>query len=44
MFQLAIANNARRNYIVLLIDEAQDRTFLEWKWLVDLQNELDYEE
>ncbi|MBW0446149.1 ATP-binding protein [Paraburkholderia phenoliruptrix] len=40
---IAIANNARRNYIVLLIDEAQDLTFREWKWLVGLQNELDYE-
>lgn len=40
---IAIANNAQRNYIVLLIDEAQDVTFREWKWLVGLQNELDYE-
>ncbi|MDR6476199.1 hypothetical protein J2778_003699 [Paraburkholderia graminis] len=39
---ISIANNARRNYIVLLIDEAQDLTFREWKWLVGLQNELDY--
>lgn len=40
---IAIANNAQRNYIVLLIDEAQDLTFREWKWLVGLQNDLDYE-
>jgi hypothetical protein len=40
---IAIANNAHLNYIVLLIDEAQDLTFREWKWLVGLQNELDYE-
>lgn len=40
---IAIANNAQRNYIALLIDEAQDMTFREWKWLVGLQNELDYE-
>jgi len=39
---IAIANNAHRNYIVLLIDEAQDMSFREWKWLVGLQNELDY--
>jgi hypothetical protein len=40
---IAIANNARRNYIILLIDEAQDLSFREWKWLVGLQNELDYD-
>jgi hypothetical protein len=40
---IAIANNAQLNYIVLLIDEAQDLTFREWKWLVGLQNELDYD-
>jgi hypothetical protein len=40
---IAIANNAQRNYVVLLIDEAQDLTLREWKWLVGLQNELDYE-
>ena len=39
---IAIANNALRNYIVLLIDEAQDLTLKEWKWLVGLQNELDF--
>ncbi|MFL9869741.1 ATP-binding protein [Paraburkholderia fungorum] len=40
---ISIANNAQRNYIVLLIDEAQDLTFREWKWLLGLQNDLDYE-
>lgn len=40
---IAIANNAQRNYVVLVIDEAQDLTFREWKWLVGLQNDLDYE-
>ncbi|WP_154671254.1 ATP-binding protein [Paraburkholderia mimosarum] len=33
---IAIANNAQLNYVVLLIDEAQDLTFREWKWLVAL--------
>jgi type II secretory pathway predicted ATPase ExeA len=40
---IAIAKNAQRNYVVLLIDEAQDLTLREWKWLVGLQNQLDYE-
>lgn len=40
---ITIAKNAQRNYVVLLIDEAQDVTFKEWKWLVGLQNQLDYE-
>ncbi|RDK04950.1 ATP-binding protein [Cupriavidus lacunae] len=40
---IAIANNAQRNYVVLAIDEAQDLTFREWKWLLGLQNDLDYE-
>ncbi|VVD62959.1 ATP-binding protein [Pandoraea commovens] len=40
---IAIANSANRNYAVLLIDEAQDMTLREWKWLVGLQNDLDYE-
>ncbi|AOJ04604.1 hypothetical protein WS70_22640 [Burkholderia mayonis] len=40
---ISIANNAFRNFVVLLIDEAQDLTFREWKWLVGLQNALDYE-
>lgn len=40
---IAIAKSAKRNYVVLLIDEAQDLTLREWKWLVGLQNQLDYE-
>lgn len=40
---ITIAKSAQRNYVVLLIDEAQDLTFREWKWLVGLQNQLDYE-
>jgi len=40
---IAIAKSAQRNYVVLLIDEAQDLSFREWKWLVGLQNQLDYE-
>ncbi|WP_288841665.1 ATP-binding protein [uncultured Deefgea sp.] len=39
---ISIANNAQRNYVVLLIDEAQDLTLREWKWLVGLQNDLDF--
>ena len=38
---ITIANNAQRNYAVLLIDEAHDMTLREWKWLVGLQNDLD---
>ncbi|WP_255423106.1 ATP-binding protein [Undibacterium sp. LX40W] len=40
---ISIAKNANRNYVILLIDEAQDLTLREWKWLVGLQNALDYE-
>ncbi|ARP86652.1 ATP-binding protein [Bordetella genomosp. 9] len=40
---ISIARNAMCNYVVLLIDEAQDVTFVEWKWLLGLQNALDYE-
>jgi hypothetical protein len=40
---ISIAENAQRNYIALLIDEAQAMTFREWKWLTGLQNALDYE-
>lgn len=40
---IAIAKNAGRNYVLLLIDEAQDITLREWKWLVGLQNHLDHE-
>ncbi len=37
----AIARTASRNYVVLLIDEAQDISYVEWKWLVGMQNALD---
>jgi len=40
---IAIAKSAGRNFVVLLIDEAQEMTLREWKWLVGLQNQLDYE-
>lgn len=40
---IAIAKSSECNYVVLLIDEAQDLTLKEWKWLVGLQNQLDYE-
>ncbi|WP_042293183.1 ATP-binding protein [Paraburkholderia mimosarum] len=40
---IALANNARQNYVMLIIDEAQDITFREWKWLLGIQNDLDYE-
>jgi len=40
---IAIAKSGGRNFVVLLIDEAQDMTLREWKWLVGLQNQLDYE-
>ncbi|AYM76580.1 ATP-binding protein [Janthinobacterium agaricidamnosum] len=39
---ISIAKNAGRNYVVLVIDEAQEMTLHEWKWLVGLQNRLDY--
>lgn len=40
---ITLARFARCNYIVLLIDEAQDLTLREWQWLVGLQNILDWE-
>jgi hypothetical protein len=40
---ITIAKNAGKNYVVLLIDEAQEMTLKEWKWLLGLQNQLDYE-
>ncbi len=40
---IAIAKNAGKNFVVLLIDEAHEVTLKEWKWLVGLQNQLDYE-
>ncbi|AWV02738.1 ATP-binding protein [Burkholderia sp. JP2-270] len=38
---IAIAEWARRNYVILLIDEAQGMTLREWQWLMGLQNDLD---
>lgn len=40
---ISIAKNAQRNYVLLLIDEAQGVTFKEWNWLLGLQNQLDYD-
>jgi hypothetical protein len=40
---MAIAQAAGHNYVVLLIDEAQEVSFREWKWLVGLQNQLDWD-
>jgi len=37
----AVAKSAGRNYVVLLVDEAQEVSLREWKWLVGLQNKLD---
>lgn len=34
---------AGTNYVVLIIDEAQDMTVKEWGWLHGLQNDLDFE-
>ena len=36
-----IADFAQSNYVILLIDEAQEITLKEWKWLLGLQNNLD---
>ncbi|RQZ64609.1 ATP-binding protein [Burkholderia cepacia] len=38
---IAIAENAKSNYVILLIDEAHDLTLREWKWLLGMQNALD---
>lgn len=40
---ITIAKSAQRNYVVLLIDEAQGLTLREWMWLLGLQNQLDCE-
>lgn len=40
---VALARQANSNYVVLLIDEAQDMTLREWQWLLGLQNILDYD-
>jgi hypothetical protein len=39
---ITIAREARSNYAVLLIDEAQDVSYKEWQWLTSLQNKLDW--
>ncbi|MBQ0140751.1 MAG: ATP-binding protein [Kurthia sp.] len=36
-----LADFAHSNYAILLIDEAQEITLKEWKWLLGLQNNLD---
>jgi len=38
---IALARAAHSNYVVILIDEAQDMTLKEWHWLLGLQNILD---
>ena len=44
MHLIALAKTAKRNHVVLVIDEAQELTFKEWKWLVGLHNALDWQE
>lgn len=40
---ITLARSARQNYALLIIDEAQDISLDELKWLMGLQNELDFE-
>jgi len=40
---ITLARASQENFILLMIDEAQYVTLNEWKWLLGLQNELDYE-
>lgn len=40
---ITLATAAQQNYVSLMIDEAHDVTLNEWKWLLGLQNELDFE-
>lgn len=40
---ITLATAARQNYVSIIIDEAQEVTLTEWKWLLGLQNELDLE-
>lgn len=40
---ISIARSAHNNYVVLIIDEAHDMTVKEWRWLLGLQNHLDYQ-
>jgi hypothetical protein len=39
---ITLARQARNNYVVLVIDEAQLVTYNEWQWLTGLQNKLDF--
>lgn len=40
---ITLTRLARQNYVVLIIDEGHDVTLSEWKWLLGLQNEMDYD-
>ncbi len=40
---VTLARAARGNHVILLIDEAHDMTLKEWKWLLGLQNVLDWD-
>lgn len=40
---ITMARSARENYVVLIIDEAQDISLNEYRWILGMQNELDYE-
>jgi len=40
-FLIASADGCGSNYVVVVLDEAQDMTFREWKWMLTLQNALD---
>ena len=40
---ISLARAAYDNYVTLMIDEAHDVTLNEWKWLLGLQNDLDFE-
>lgn len=40
---ITLARSARQNYVALIIDEGHDVTLNEWKWLLGLQNEMDYD-
>ncbi len=42
-FLISAALSAGATLIVLIVDEAQDMTVREWKWLLGLQNTLDWE-
>lgn len=40
---VTLARSARQNFVLMIIDEAHDVSLDEWKWLLGLQNELDFE-